>query len=107
MSVLTPLRYVLRAGILRAMTTKKRHATVTAPTDGDKFNLRFPPGMRAFVKAEARKKRRSMTTEILTRLEESYQAEGRETTPQLTAIQEELAALRKMVADIADLLSKK
>lgn len=63
--------------------------------------------MRDFIKAQADKAGRSMTTEILTRLEEAYRAETSKESHQLGEIQSELAELRKMVMEIARRLDKK
>lgn len=54
------------------MTDKEPAASIVAPREAEKFNLRLPTDMRERIKREAKKAGRSMNTEIVTRLAASF-----------------------------------
>ena len=54
------------------MTDKEPAASIVAPREAEKFNLRLPADMRERIKREAKKAGRSMNTEIVTRLAASF-----------------------------------
>lgn len=67
------------------MISKSRKPAVVAPTDGDKFNLRMPAGLRDEIAREAKRAGHSMNTEIVTRLIASLEAEGKGARAESTA----------------------
>lgn len=51
----------------------------------ERYVVRFPDGMRDFIKSEAAKNKRSMNAEIIYRLESSYNIENEKAGSPLTA----------------------
>lgn len=91
MSVLTPFRNRVVPGRIPPMISKPTKPVVVAPTDGDKFNLRMPTGLREQIAREAKRAGHSMNTEIVTRLVASLQGEeGSRTDKTAKAVCEEL-----------------
>lgn len=87
------------------MIAKQRKAVVVAPTDGDKFNLRMPEGMREHLAREAKRSGHSLNTEIVTRLHVSLMATSG--TPSDKTAQAVCDALGPQLDRILALLEKK
>lgn len=75
----------------------------------DQYQLRFPPGLRERIKAEADANNRSMNAEIIARLEESLSgrfesldSEYQTNTRRLASMERSLSRLLKQVSDLRD-----
>ena len=86
------------------MVEKSPRRTIVAPTDAKKFNLRLPDGMRERIAAEAEAKGGSMNSEIVTRLQQSFDVEAREVDRELIA--QELRGLRREMKEIRALIEQ-
>lgn len=62
-------------------------------SDYDRFNLRFPPGMREQLEEAAKKANRSLHAEILERLRVTFEVAS--VDARLTALEQEVAVLKK------------
>lgn len=84
--------------------------TVSTGRDSDKFMLRFPEGMRERIAEVAKANGRSMNSEIVSRLEQSFQFESSGSLlavqPSAEALDARLKQLSEAVAEVAELMKR-
>lgn len=71
------------------------------------FRLRIPPALKARVQAAAAANRRSMTAEIVDRLEQSFEPLIDLPPNEITLSQDELLSMDRLMREFADLLANR